>query len=295
MAYDPLRLQITTQHLDYLVSVGQHRTWADAAESCGVSPSALSQGLAELERRVGVALFDREGRRRVLTAAAHEVLSYAQNVVAQTHDLERWAEARRDGETGSLRVGMIDVAAITHFPDQLHAFRNRHPSVDLRLSVSGSSALVDQLRSGALDLAVIVEPVGHVADMAVTHLLSEPLAVYAPAGQRHRRPQDWGPWVTFPTTSHSREWIRQELAALGSGFEVVAESHQPEVLREMVRLGMGWTVLPVSQAETGPAPLVRAKQRPLFERSLVVARRVGALPHPGVNQLLALLTRPPDL
>ena len=290
MAYDPLRIQLTTQHLDYLVAIDEHPTWAQAAMSCGVSASALSQGLAELERRIGVPLFDRVGRSRVLTSGAAEVLSYAKRVVAQTHDLQRWADATKEGEVGDLRVGMIDVAAISHFPKQLREFRSRFPSVDLRLSVSGSSSLADKLGAGVLDLAVIVEPMTPIEGLVVTELLSEPLAVYAPDGQEHRKPADWGPWVTFPATSHSRAWIRQELAALGADFEVVAESHQPEVLSEMVKLGMGWTVLPVSQAETGLTPLVRARQRPLLKRQLVVARREGALPHPGVDQLLSLLT-----
>ncbi|MEZ5340565.1 MAG: LysR family transcriptional regulator [Acidimicrobiales bacterium] len=289
MAYDPLHLQLTTQHLDYLVAVDDHQTWALAAASCGVSPSALSQGLSELERRLGLALFDRVGRKRVLTANAAEVLAYARRVVAQTHDLERWADASKSGETGALRVGMIDVAAVAHFPDQLHAFRNRFPDVDLRLSVSGSTSLVDQLRSGNLDVAIVVEPIVPLPDLTMTPLLSEPLAVYAPEGQSGRKPGDWGPWVTFPSSSHSRQWIRQELAALGASFEVVAESHQPEVLREMVRLGIGWTVLPVSQAEAGPGAITRARQRPLFKRRLVIARRSGALPHPGVDQLISLI------
>lgn len=289
MAYKPLHLQLTTQHLDYLVAVSEHETWASAAKACGVSPSALSQGLAELERRVGVGLFDRVGRRRVMSAGADEVLAYAKTVVAQTHDFERWAEATKTGETGALRIGMIDVAAVNHFPGHLRAFRQQFPAVELRLSVSGSSALVNQVRDGALDLAIVVEPIETPTDLSIQPLLSEPLAVYAPEGQQGRRPENWGPWVTFPASSHSRAWARQELTALGASFEVVAESHQPEVLREMVRLGMGWTVLPISQAETGTHPLVRARRKPLFRRKLVAVRRQGSLPHPNVDQLLSAL------
>ena len=57
---------LSIRQLEYLVAVAEEPTWAVAAERVGVSASALSQGLAELERRLGVALFDRDGRRRLV-------------------------------------------------------------------------------------------------------------------------------------------------------------------------------------------------------------------------------------
>ena len=60
------------------------------------------------------------------------------------------------------------------------------------------------------------------------------------------------------------------LARVGAPFEVVAESHQPDVLREMVGMGLGWTVLPVAQAESGAHPLTPARVKPLAQRHLVL-------------------------
>ena len=64
---------VTTSQLEYFVAALDAPTWRDAASRVGVSPSALSQGIAELERRLGITLFDRDGRRRVPTTAAAEV------------------------------------------------------------------------------------------------------------------------------------------------------------------------------------------------------------------------------
>ena len=61
---------LTIRQLEYLVAVADEPTWAIAARRVGVSPSALSQGLAELERRLGLTLFEAAGRRRVLRASA---------------------------------------------------------------------------------------------------------------------------------------------------------------------------------------------------------------------------------
>ena len=75
---------LSIRQLEYLVAIAEQPTWADAAAHVGVTPSALSQGLAELERRVGVPLFAREGRRRILHPSARVVLDHARPV-SYTH------------------------------------------------------------------------------------------------------------------------------------------------------------------------------------------------------------------
>src|SRR5688572_9851599 len=118
---------LSIRQLEYLVAVDESATWARAAALVGVTPSALSQGLAELERRLGVALFDREGRRRQLRPAATPVVAHARQVLGLTADLSRWAERLRRGVAGRVRLGMIDAAAVVHFPEHLRAFRAEHP------------------------------------------------------------------------------------------------------------------------------------------------------------------------
>lgn len=279
--------QLTTQQLDYLVAVADAPTWADAATELGVSASALSQGLSQLERRLGLPLFDRDGRRRVLRPAANDVLRYARRVVAETRDLGRWADAARRGETGELRIGMIDIAAIVHFGPTLQAFRRAHPSLDLRLAVAPSASLMEQLLAGELALAVLVEPPRHTGELRFTPLIEDELGIYGPPGLASADPAEWRPWVTFPANSHTRQLAAVRLSEIGAEFDVVAESHQPEVLRGMVALGMGWTVLPVKQAETEPNPLLRTGKRPLMVRRLVAAQRLARMEDPAADALLA--------
>ena len=115
----------------------------------GVTGSALSQGIAELERRVGVQLFERDGRRRVLAAsAAGPVLAHARDVLARTRDLADWSARTRAGRAGELRVGMIDAAAVHHYPDTLRRFRHQRPDVELRLTVAPSASLLADLARG---------------------------------------------------------------------------------------------------------------------------------------------------
>jgi DNA-binding transcriptional LysR family regulator len=286
---DPVLPNLTIQQLEYLVAATREPTFARAAETVGVSPSALSQGIAELERRIGVPLFETVGRGRVPADHADTVVRYAERVLAETGELARWVEQRRSGRTGPLRVGMIDVAAVDHFSEVLRAFRRERPDVELRLTVAASGVLLEQLSRGALDLVVCVTDASPHPDLEVTPLREEPLAVYAPPGVRTGRPDSWGPWVTFPRGSRTRAIAADALRAAGATFEVIAESHQPEVLAEMVRLGTGWAVLPVSQAERGPDPLTPATGKELARRTLAAVRRADRALSPAADALLGRL------
>lgn len=278
---------LSIRQLEYLVAVADHPSWAAAAASVGVSPSALSQGMAELERRVGVPLFDREGRRRVLRPGAAEVLAHARQVVALTGDLADWADRTRVGGSGRLRVGMIDAAAVGHYSDHLREFRADHADLDLMLTVGPSGQLLEQLEGGRIDLAICVEPQDPRRGIDTRGLMVEDIAVYRPDGSRPRRPTSWGPWVLFPEGSHTRALIEASLRDLGAPLEIVAESHQPDVLRAMVGLGLGWTVLPVVQAEMGTDALTNG--RVIAARTLVAATRRGAAVDPAVQLLLDAL------
>lgn len=286
---DPTLPNLTVQQLEYMVAAAVSPTRAAAAAGLGVTPSALTQGLAELERRVGVPLFERHGRQTRLRPQAAEVLAHARRVVAETRDLARWAETRRSGSAGTVRLGTIDAVAVHHRADAIRRHRRVSPDLDLRLTVAPSGALLDSLRVGDLDLVVCVESADPPVGIDTVICLEEPLHAYAPDGAAVGAPATWGPWVTYPDGSHTRSVIAAGLMAVGAPFEVVAESNQPDVLREMVRLGMGWAVLPEAQAEAGVESLERVRRLPIGVRRLVVARRSGAPPDAAVEALATVL------
>lgn len=275
---------ISIRQLEYLTAVADSPTWAAAADRVGVSASALSQGLAELERRIGVTLFDTVGRRRTLRPSAQPVLDHARRVVALTSDLTDWSTRLRSANTGRVRLGMIDIAAVVHFPEVLRAFRGEHPDVDLTLSVAPSAQLLGDLRDGSLDLAVCVAPPSVSAGISTVALFDEALRVVAPAHTVIGRPAEWGPWLMFPSDSHTRRVILERLRELGAPLLIAAESHQPEVLHQMARLGFGWAVLPVAQT-TSVDDVVAGPE--LVRRLLVLAKRAGSVYDPAADELAA--------
>ena len=272
----------SVHQLEYLIAAADAPTRGDAAAAVGVSASALSQGLTELERRVGLTLFRRDGRRQMLRRQAEPVLDHARRVLALTADLQRYVEATLGGLAGQIRVGMIDVAAVDHFPSVLHGLRLDRPELELHLTVGPSGGLFADLAEGRIDLVVGVEPQGPIDGVTWVDLIDEPLYVYVAESATQpshilAEPGRWGPWVSFPEGSHTRRLIAGALQQKGAVFDVVAESHQPEVLREMVSLGLGWTALPAVQAEKPPVTLRRVGGEPLVSRTLVAAWRESAV------------------
>ena len=197
---------------------------------------------------------------------AEPVLAHARQVIALTSDLADWAERTRTGRAGELRVGMIDAAAVGHFTDVLRQFRDDHPELHLTLRVAPSGELLDEIESGDLDLAVVVG--GHTRRGVHTEsLMNEPLAVFTPARGLPRDVTAWGHGCCSPRVPTPRD-RRGSPAAPRRADPIVAESNQPEVLRTMVELGVGSTVLPVVQAGSDFGP-----GRVIAERTLVLARR----------------------
>ncbi len=278
-------LDVRLRQLSYLREIARAGGVMSAAPRLGVSQPALSRALANLERRVGVPLVERDGRGRRLTGEGEEVLAFAERVAAQVEDLREQLGERARGERGTLRVGMIDAASLYVLPGVVRDFAARFPGVDLRLSVDTSTTLLDRLRRFELDLAFVVGPAE--ADLWSAEVEREPLHLYAPPGLVSD-PAD-SDWVLYPRGQRTRGLIDAGLAALGIDPRVTLESHNPEVLRQMVALGLGWSVLPDSVAERGGGALRRG--RLVAERVLVGVRRADARPHPRRDAFLEFALR----
>ncbi|MSQ42185.1 MAG: LysR family transcriptional regulator [Dehalococcoidia bacterium] len=280
-------LNVHFHQLAGLRELARRGTLTEAAAALHVTQPALSQSLAQLERRVGVALLERDGRRRRLTEAGQELARFAEETLGRAAELQRWLLAHRAGESGTLRVGMIDAASLYFLPGTIREFRAAHPAVQLRLLVADSAALLRRLQGFELDLAFVVGPVeGEFESAAVAR---EPLHLYAPPGASEQPQQ--GAWVLYPAGSRTRTLIDEGLERLGMQPQVILESSNPEVLRQMVSLGLCWSVLPPGVAEDGAAPLAPYRREAVAERVLVGVRRRGAPPDERAEAFLGLARR----
>ena len=224
---------LSVQQLEYLVAVHDAPTWADAAATVGVTPSALSQGLAETETPIGGRALERDGRRRVPTEAARRCpRGRARRSLLSRRTRPAGPSSAEPEPRGGVRVGMIDAAATIHCAAGLAAFRAERPEVALHLQVSPSGELLRDLAAARLDVVVCVAPAVLPEGVTATRLLEEDLAVYAPV---EGRPRAWGPWVTYPVGSQTRELVLDALRRAGRRSPWSRNPHNPDVLRKWSR------------------------------------------------------------
>jgi DNA-binding transcriptional LysR family regulator len=253
---------LSIQQLRYLDAVARGSTFADAADELFVSQSALSQGLARLEEIVETSLFESDGRRRRLTEAGRVLADSASRVLGEMDSVAADLEARAAGAVGTLRVGMIDAAALYLFSDGIASFRLRRPDVEVLITVKGSDDCLGRLARFDDDVAIVVGPaLGFETELVA----EEPFCMYGP----EQSPSPGSTWVLYPTYSHTRAMIDRALQGSGFTTYVIAESGNPEVLRQLAVLNGSWTVLPGSVSEQ--EGLIRGEQ--IACREIVVARR----------------------
>ena len=281
-------LSINTRTLAYLQKVAELSSFTDAADEFGVSQPALSQSLSQLEQRLGVALFEQDGRRRRLTEAGRMVADFAAEVLGRADELHTWISSHQDGEAGVLRIGMTDAATLYLLPEALMIFRETHPAVEMRLVVDSTGALSDLLLRYELDLIFAVGPPqrGLIGELLGT----EELRIYA---RRHSETSEAAPadarWALPPAGSRTRELIESGLAERGITPSVTLTSQNPDVLRQVAAVGLAWTVLPGAVGAADP-DLTEVGGEPVAERQLVMMRRESA-PHDARVEALGRLAR----
>ena len=145
---------IDVRRLRALRELADRGTIAAAADALHLTPSAVSQQLAALEREVGQPLVEPDGRRVRLTPAAHVLLDHAGNVFAQLERMQADLEAHARGEEGRVRVGAFPTAIIDLVAPAAVALRERAPGVRLAVTEAEAPGIFDLLLRGEVDVAI---------------------------------------------------------------------------------------------------------------------------------------------
>lgn len=148
----------TLRQLQYLKLLNEHKSFVAAAEAAFVSQPALSSGIAELEKALGVRLIDRSRGQVIMTAIGEDVLRRAEDILARTEDLVEAAKGANRPLAGRFRLGVIPTIAPFLLPQALLKLRQEFPQLRLFLREDQTSRLIASLKSGSLDAAVIALP-----------------------------------------------------------------------------------------------------------------------------------------
>ncbi|NKY60561.1 hydrogen peroxide-inducible genes activator [Nocardia flavorosea] len=171
--------QPTLSQLRAFVAVAEHRHFGAAATSLDVSQPTLSQALAALENGLGLQLIERSTRRVLVTEAGRRLLPQA---IATLDAADRFLSAA-NGDTlgGVLRMGIIPTVAPYLLPALLPTLRRRLPALTPRIVEDRTARLLDELRTGSLDVAVLALP-ADVPGVVEIPLYTEDFVVVVPAG-----------------------------------------------------------------------------------------------------------------
>ena len=150
---------ITLRQLRYLSALAKHGHFGRAAEACAVTQPALSMQIRDLERTLGVAVVERRPGEVMLTDVGREIARRGEAVLTASRDLVDFARHRSGLLTGRLTLGVIPSLAPYLLPRILPLLQSRFPELRLELRETQTRQLVEDIKSGALDAAMLALPV----------------------------------------------------------------------------------------------------------------------------------------
>lgn len=145
---------LTLRQLRVFMAAARHLSFSKAADELSLTAPAVSMQIKEMESDIGVALFARTGRRVELTTAGEYFLVYAKRIAANLRDAEVTLTKLRGSDGGTLRIGLVSTAKY-FLPQLLARFRDEHFGLQIRLEVRNRDQMVELLRDGEIDLAIM--------------------------------------------------------------------------------------------------------------------------------------------
>jgi len=292
--------------LRYLIALADLRHFGRAAEACHVSQPTLSTQIRKLEEELGVALVERAPRHVMLTPVGTDIAERARRVLADVEQMREMARRTADPEAGSVRLGMFPTLGPYLLPHVVPKIRARFPRLELLLIEEKTTVLLNMLRAGQLDAAVLALPL-HEDWLETEFLFEEPFMLAVPgdhplASHRDLRLSELVDQnLLLLEDGHClRDQALEVCSLAGAGEKEGFRATSLETLRQMVAAGVGITLLPML-AVTPPVPnspsikLLSFKNPPPTRRLAMVWRRSSAM-GPFLHDLAGILRDlPPQL
>ncbi len=172
---------MTLTELRYVVAVAREKHFGRAAEACFVSQPTLSVSIKKLEEELDVRIFERGTAEVSVTPIGEEIVRQAQAVIEQAAQIKETAKRRKDPLSGALSLGVIYTIGPYLLPDLVRQAIERVPQMPLLLQENFTAKLLELLRSGELDCAIMAEPFPDTG-LAIAPLYDEPFMVAAAEG-----------------------------------------------------------------------------------------------------------------
>jgi LysR family hydrogen peroxide-inducible transcriptional activator len=241
---------LNTKDLKYFLAVVELEHFGQAAERCEVSQPTLSAQIKKLEEVLGVTLFERSNRSVMVTEIGNQIAVHARKILREVDTIKDIADCSRDPLAGKFRLGAFPTLSTYIFPKIVPQVKATMPSLRLILLEEKTDALINKLKLGELDAALLALPIHE--DSMVSHTLFEdPFMLAVPEGHElanHER-------VDQKALTQYRLLLLEEGHCLRDQSLEVCKLHGIaedqdfkatglETLRQMVKAGTGMTFMP---------------------------------------------------
>jgi DNA-binding transcriptional LysR family regulator len=243
-------LAMELRQLEYFVAVAEEANFTRAAERVHISQSGVSAQIQQLERDLGATLIDRSGRTATLTTAGAAALVHARDALASADAVRQAVDEVSGLIRGRLVVGMVTACTVTGLFDAFAAFRLAHPGVEITLVEDNSDRLIERVRSGAADLALIGTAGDPPHGLDALPIVRERLVAAVPAGHPLAKRQratladiSAYPIVSMPEGTGIRTAFDQACAANGIRPDIALQASAPAAIADLALRGLGIAIL----------------------------------------------------
>jgi DNA-binding transcriptional LysR family regulator len=287
---------LSLQQIRCFCAAVERGSFTAAAEALRVSQPAVAEQIRKLERALGADLFVRAGRGVVLTEAGRAFAQHAARSLRAVEDAADSVGELTALRSGSVALGIFGEPSAWRMDELVAAFMRRHPDVSVQLVGRNSSAVVERIRRGELEVGVVLLPID--ADKVDVRPIVRDEVLYVSADpERTRQPATIErlaatPLVFYDAESADNDPIRRQLAeraqALGVRLSPKVEVELKDMALRLVAAGIGDTYLPsaYTHAPYYPAGLTTTPFRPALYDTFAVITRPGARLSAGVRELL---------
>lgn len=238
------------RQLEIVQAVAETGSFTGAGHKLHVSQSAISRQVLLLEDELNESLFVRSGRRVRITPTGDALVRLSQRLFNDIKETVNLLSDRQQVLTGTLRLAGGMTHGLYVFPALFKEYQRRHPHVEIKVISDAAPVLIRALKTGAADLGLLTLPLEEPELDVVPVMREEMLLVTHPADPLAKKkritPQDLTRqrFVLFETASSSRRIIDEFFAREQVDPVIVMETQNVEILKALVRIGMGMTIIP---------------------------------------------------
>jgi DNA-binding transcriptional LysR family regulator len=286
--------------LRVLHTVAGHGTLAAAAQALHLTPSAVSQQMAKLEREAGCRLVERQGRRLRLTEDGLALAAHAQRILATVEEAEADLDERRGQVLGTLTVGAFPTAARGLLPGVVVSCAERFPDLRVRLREVEPYQVMTRVAAGDLDVAVAQDwvnvPVAVPDRLRSRDIGSDPADVAFPpghplAGRASVTLTELAgePWVASTEGTICHDWLTTTFRTAGHEPVIAHQAAEFPTQLALVAAGLGIALLPRMAGDAVPAGVRLVPVAPVMSRRIFAVWREEAARRPSVRAFVDTL------